>query len=310
MTPHRPSSGSMSSLHDECSLSDLTCHVKRDGHDPVASGGFADIYRGMLQNPEFVRVAIKAIRTYSAEEGNFYKKQKRLLREIKIWLTLKHINVLPLLGTTAGFGRFPAMVCPWIDNGSLTTYLEECYDKLSPVELLTLLNDAASGLQYLHSRSVVHGDLSGSNVLVCKAGRAYISDFGLSTLLTELGGSSFATSVHSRGTLRWTAPELLDLQDDEAKIVPSKHTDMYSFGSVALQILTGNVPYHYYVREAQIINAVSRGFTPRRPSNPLVTERRWMFMQWCWSSSNQPRSRPSGDDLVYFTSGELAGIMA
>lgn len=64
---------------------------------------------------------------------------QRLRREIKIWLTLKHINVLPLLGTTAGFGRFPAMVCPWVDNGSLTTYLEDHYDKLSVVEILTLV---------------------------------------------------------------------------------------------------------------------------------------------------------------------------
>lgn len=107
----------------------------------------------------------------------------------------------------------------------------------------------------------MHGDLSGvcditpisclcwdvdvqplqSNVLVCKNGRAYISDFGLSTLLTELGGSSFATSVHERGTLRWTAPELLDLDisEDEAessKVTPTKYSDVYSFGGVMLQV--------------------------------------------------------------------------
>lgn len=77
-------------------------------------------------------------------------------------------------------------------------------------------------------------------MLVCKNKRAYISDFGLSTLLTELGGPTFATSIHERGTLRWTAPELLDLQisEDEAEqsdIVPTKHSDVYSFGGVMLQ---------------------------------------------------------------------------
>ena len=78
-------------------------------------------------------------------------------------------------------------------------------------------------------------------MLVCKSGRAYISDFGLSTLLTELGGSSFATSVHERGTLRWTAPELFDLEisEDEvepSKVMPTKHSDVYSFGGVMLQV--------------------------------------------------------------------------
>ncbi|KAH0828154.1 WD40-repeat-containing domain protein [Lanmaoa asiatica] len=254
---------------------DLTSHVKRDGRDPVTSGGFADIYRGMLQtNWESIKVAIKAIRTYSAEDGNFFKKQKRLRREINIWLTLKHVNILPLLGTTTGFGRFPAMVCPWVDNGSLTAYLEDCHDKLSVVEILTLLNDAASGLQYL-----------------------------------------FATSVHAKGTLRWTAPELLDLRisEDEAEpsvITPTKHSDVYSFGGVMLQVLTGKVPYHYYTREAQVLHAVSRGMAPKRPSSALVTERRWMFIQWCWSTVDAFQSRPSGEDIVEFTNNELAEIIA
>ncbi|KAH0830106.1 WD40-repeat-containing domain protein [Lanmaoa asiatica] len=222
---------------------DLTNQITRDGHDPVASGGFADIYRGIFrENGESIKVAIKAIKTYSGEDDGFAKKQKvmhrsfpsgpaishlsshgrltsrfsqRLRREIKVWLNLKHVSVLPLLGTTMGFGRFPAMVCPWVENGALTSYLEDRHDSLSVVEILGLLNNVASGLQYLHSRSVVHGDLSGSNVLIRENGRAYIADFGLSMLLTELGGSTFATSFHARGTLRWTAPELLDLEVPE-----------------------------------------------------------------------------------------------
>ena len=78
-------------------------------------------------------------------------------------------------------------------------------------------------------------------MLVCKNRRAYISDFGLSTLLTEIGGPTFATSIHERGTLRWTAPELLGLEisEDEAEwseVIPTKHSDVYSFGSVMLQV--------------------------------------------------------------------------
>ncbi|KAG6375771.1 kinase-like domain-containing protein [Boletus reticuloceps] len=220
---------------------DLTNQVTRDGHDPVASGGFADIYQGVLQdNGRSTRVAIKAIKTYSGEDDRLSKKQKA---KIKVWLNLKHDNVLPFLGTTMGFGRFPAMVCPWVENGTLTLYLENRYDSLSVIGVLGLLNNVASGLQYLHSCSVVHGDLSGSNVLIHESGRACITDFGLSMLLTELGASTFATSFHTRGTLRWAAPELLDIEipvddmhQESPRVTPVTQSDVYSFGSIMLQV--------------------------------------------------------------------------
>ena len=62
-------------------------------------------------------------------------------------------------------------------------------------------------------------------------------------LLTELGGSTFATSFHARGTLRWTAPELLDLEvpedgmeEESPRVAPTTQSDVYSFGGVMLQV--------------------------------------------------------------------------
>ncbi|KAF9235060.1 kinase-like domain-containing protein, partial [Melanogaster broomeanus] len=255
---------------------------------------------------------------------------QRLRREIRVWLRLDHINVLPLLGTTTGFGQFPAMVCPWLENGALTSYLESRGDNITTVQRLDLLGDVAAGLQHLHSRSVVHGDLSGSNVLIRGDGRACITDFGLSTLLSELGGSTFATSCQARGTLRWTAPELLDLhvsedEDNPPQVDPTPQSDVYSFGRIMLQVLfysclmmmhlnnqqvlTGKVPYYYYTREAQVVHAIARGDIPKRPqatsSGALVTDRRWAFMQRCWSSVDAGRHRPSNEEIVEFTRCEL-----
>ncbi|KAF9233560.1 kinase-like protein, partial [Melanogaster broomeanus] len=235
---------------------------------------------------------------------------QRLRREIRVWLNLDHNNILPLFGTTMGFGQFPAMVSPWLESGALTSYLERRNDELTMEHRLALLSDVAAGLQHLHSRSVVHGDLSGSNVLVRGNGRAYITDFGLSTLLTELEGSTFATSCQARGTLRWTAPELLDLQMSEEnppQVVPTPQSDVYSFGRIMLQVLTGKVPYYYYAREAQVVHALSKGDTPKRPQagQVLVTDHRWAFMQRCWSSIDAGRRRPSDEEIVEFIRWEL-----
>ncbi|KAF9239100.1 kinase-like domain-containing protein, partial [Melanogaster broomeanus] len=248
---------------------------------------------------------------------------QRLRREIRVWLNLDHVNILPLFGTTMRFGQFPAMVCPWLENGALTSYLERRNDELTTEQRLVLVRincnllsgaDLISTLQLMHSRSVVHGDLSGSNVLIRGNGRACITDFGLSTMLTELGGSTFATSCHPRGTLRWTAPELLDLQVSEEEenppqVVPTPQSDVYSFGGIMLQVLTGKVPYCYYAREAQVVLALSKGDTPKRPqatsSRALVTDRRWTFMQRCWSTVDAGRQRPSDEEIVEFTRREL-----
>ena len=81
-----------------------------------------------------------------------------------------------------------------------------------------------------------------SNVLIDADGRACIADFGLSTILDEIGGSTFATSStgKTRGTLRWGAPELLGILDHEdAKaqhIGPTIQSDIYSFGGIMLQV--------------------------------------------------------------------------
>ncbi|KIJ06109.1 hypothetical protein PAXINDRAFT_140859 [Paxillus involutus ATCC 200175] len=202
------------------------------------------------------------------------------------------------------------MVCPWLENGSLTAYLERRYDTLTAVERLTLVSDVAAGLQYLHSRSVVHGDLSGANVLIHANGKARISDFGLSTLLTQLGGSTFATTHQVPGTLRWTAPELLDLQEHEDEenlphIAPSPQSDVYSFGRIMLQILTGKVPYHYFTREAQVVHAMSRGVNPKRPSQELVTDSQWTFIERCWTPVNADQSRPGDQEILEFAKQEL-----
>ncbi|KAF9233991.1 kinase-like domain-containing protein [Melanogaster broomeanus] len=273
--------------------SDLTGYIAKEGDHPIASGG------------RTIDVAVKAIRMYSADDDDDTQKKRRLRREIETWLKLNHINILQLFGTTMGFGQFPAMVCPWIENGALTSYLLRRDDNLTAGERLILISDVALGLQYLHSQSIVHGDLSGANVLIQDTGRACITDLGLSMLLTELGGTTFVTSFHPGGTLRWTAPELLGLQlseeENPPEVVPTPHSDVYSFGRIMLQVLTGKLPYHYYFHEGQVMLAISKGETPRRPDQELVTDRRWMFMQRCWSSVDAGRSRPSDEEMVEFT---------
>lgn len=282
-------------------FSDLTQHIRKQSNHPIAHGGFGDIWKCFLVLPtRFTEenVAVKAIRSYFFDENDRLKKDKRLRRELIIWQKLIHDNILPLYGVALGFGPFTAMVSPWAKNGSLTAYLESHRDLLIP-DRFKLLSDIANGLHYLHSNQVVHGDLSGSNVLVMENGTACLSDFGLSGVLSEFFGSSTFSSTIS-GNIRWGAPELFALpenQDGTSTNRPSKEADIYSFGSIMLQVLSGKVPYYYIKQQMQIIVMVVDGKKPRRPEEPQIADEHWNMIEHCWNASNV---RPTSEDILRF----------
>lgn len=68
--------------------------------------------------------------------------QQRIRREAYVWIDLKHVNILEFHGIVEGFGLLPALVAPWIENGSLDSYLkqpEHCDAVLGKVETLHIV---------------------------------------------------------------------------------------------------------------------------------------------------------------------------
>ncbi|KAG9317971.1 kinase-like domain-containing protein [Chiua virens] len=144
-----------------------------------------------------------------------------------------------------------------------------------------------------------------SNVLIKDNGKACLSDFGLSRIFMETTGSSYLTST-IRGSVRWAAPELFEVDEEQQEhVLPSLQSDIYSFGSTMLQVLTGKIPYHYYKNDAQVLIALSRGLRPARPEEPNIDDVHWEFMQRCWANQSKwssKNARPSIEDVVGFLS--------
>ncbi|KIK40677.1 hypothetical protein CY34DRAFT_256191 [Suillus luteus UH-Slu-Lm8-n1] len=178
------------------------------------------------------------------------------------------------------------MICPWADNGALTGFLERQQDVLSSQDKFALLNDIALGLQYLHNESVVHGDLTGSNVLIYGNGRACLADFGLSTIVLEF-------------------IELCEAPEDN-EISLSSECDIYSFGSITLQVLTCKVPYCNVRNDIVVLGQVIKGKKPEPPKESQIAPRHWGFIERCWL----PRaSRPSVGDIVAFVACERQALL-
>lgn len=90
----------------------------------------------------------------------------------------------------------------------------------------------------VHTTEIIHGDLTGTNILIDENRNACLTGFGLSAIKAEFEGSSYWSSTVN-GSMRYRAPELLPPIDgdlyDFAPIVTSA-CDIYSLGSVMLQV--------------------------------------------------------------------------
>ncbi|KAF8962977.1 TKL/TKL-ccin protein kinase [Flammula alnicola] len=286
-------------------LPDLTDSVVKEGQFPIAHGGYSDVWRATWKRDQCdMKVAVKVLRNTTSDPTTKEKLIKRLRHELHIWKQLTHPHVLELCGTVSNFGPDASMVCPWRKNGSITKYLERSGDILSVEDRLKLIAEVADGLAYLHSCSVVHGDLTGSNVLIDDELHAQLCDFGLSTLLLEecqddgISVQSVYTS-HLGGSVRWADAYLFRSFDDDKPPIIGTPNDIYSFGSVMLEILSGRMPYHYLRTDAQVVIQLHQGIKPRRPASTFVDDDQWDVIQRCWKES--PEDRPTAQDVLRFT---------
>ncbi|KAJ8590691.1 kinase-like protein [Rhizopogon salebrosus TDB-379] len=292
------------SLDDEAwnhqRIFDLTGQLCNIPQYPTVSGGYGDVWKcDLIKDGSVLKVAVKAIRRQGeSDDDAFTKAIKKGKRELEVWMKLRHDHVLPLYGIAHEFrpGTI-VMVCPWLENGTVTSFIGSRRD-LSASHRSQLIGDVAVGLHYLHSKCIVHGDLTGSNILVCAQERAHIADFGLSVMLAEDGDDKLSHSL--TGAARWAAPELTLLTGyTDARHLLSLQSDMYSFGSIMFHILSGIMPYHG-LSNNQVIGAIARGKRPLRPENVQINDRHWNFIQRCWLPFEERLFRPSADDACDF----------
>ncbi|KAK1230558.1 hypothetical protein PQX77_006358 [Marasmius sp. AFHP31] len=244
---------------------------------PVDGGGYADMWKGRLGKS---LVCLKILRIF--KEPEVQQVLKECNPEAVLWKQLRHPNVLPFLGVFLDTSGRPCLVSPWMENGNLTQYIESADPAFSQRVLLAF--DVASGLAYLHEKSIVHGDLKGLNVLITPDLRACISNFGLSIVAETSLRFSNTSSAFSGGTTQYQAPEVVRLNISK----PTKESDVYSYGCVAYEVK----------RDIAVGPCIMNGARPERPTdipNLQMSDELWTVMEECWKT--EPPERPSAGDL-------------
>jgi len=201
----------------------------------IGAGGFGKVYRGYYRGHE---VAVKAARRDPDEEpGEGYKK---VLQEGKLFWLLKHENVVGLLGVCLEEPNL-CLVMEYARGGALNRMLGG--RKIRPDVLIDWAIQIARGMNYLHQGapiSIVHRDLKSSNILISERVEKEeellfktlkITDFGLAREVNH------TTKISAAGTYAWMAPEVIKTSKF------SKGSDVWSYGIVLWELLTGETPY-------------------------------------------------------------------
>ncbi|XP_011082787.1 probable LRR receptor-like serine/threonine-protein kinase At1g53440 [Sesamum indicum] len=208
-----------------------------DNANKIGEGGFGPVYKGVLSDGTVI--AVKQLSAKS-KQGN-----REFVNEIGMISALQHPNLVKLFGCCIE-GNQLLLIYEYLENNCLARALfgrEEQRLNLDWQTRKKICIGIARGLAYLHEESrlkIVHRDIKATNVLLDKDLNAKISDFGLAKLDEE---ENTHISTRIAGTVGYMAPEyaMRGYLTDKA--------DVYSFGIVALEIVSGKSNTNYRPKE-------------------------------------------------------------
>jgi serine/threonine protein kinase len=174
-------------------------------------------------------VALKVLTADLAGNRSF---RERFVREAQTAARLDHPNIVPVFDAGEAEGLL-YIAMKYIDGVDLGHVLD-AEDHLSPQRTVDLLGDIADALDVAHAAGMVHRDMKPGNVLVDNV-RSYLTDFGLTKRIASR--TALTAADRTVGTAAYLAPEQIRGQDVDAR------TDIYAFGCVLYECLTGDVPF-------------------------------------------------------------------
>ncbi|KAH0787718.1 TKL family protein kinase [Histomonas meleagridis] len=230
--------------------------------EEIGSGQAGRVIHGILK-PTNCEVAVKILhnRVLSSSDMEMFK------REIFTMAVLRHPSLVRFYGYTS---EPPfCILTEYMPNGSLYDFLHDHPDQLSPTERTLIALDIARGLEYLHGRGIIHRDLKSLNILLDQRKRAKICDFGL----IRMKSSDPMTGLV--GTACWMAPEVLI-----SSPCYDEKVDVYSFGILLWELLTGERPYFDIDYGQLTFEIVEKNRRPIIPEN--VPKNLKELIEKCW----------------------------
>ncbi len=197
--------------------------------EEIGKGGMATVYRAYQPNLDRY-VAVKIIHRAIALDA---ASLERFQREARLLTRLVHPHLLPIYDYNAEHDP-PYIVMRYLDSGTLKGIIDK--GTLPHEEIIHMLRQLASALDYAHRNNVIHRDIKPSNVMLDQDGNAFLTDFGIARTIEA--GQDMTQSGFALGTPGYMSPE----QGMGVDGLNSR-ADIYSLGIMTFQMLTGKMPY-------------------------------------------------------------------
>ncbi|KAJ4867228.1 ACT-like protein tyrosine kinase family protein [Raphanus sativus] len=238
------------------------------GHK-IASGSYGDLYKGTYYSQE---VAIKILKPERLDS----ELEKEFSQEVFIMRKVRHKNVVQFIGACTKPPHL-CIVTEFMPGGSVYDYLHKQKGVFKLPALFKVAIDICKGMNYLHQNNIIHRDLKAANLLLDENEVVKVADFGVARVKAQTGVMTAET-----GTYRWMAPEVIEHKPYDHK------ADVFSYGIVLWELLTGKIPYEYMTPLQAAVGVVQKGLRPKIPKKTHPKMRELMERLW----EKDPTLRP------------------
>uniref|UniRef100_A0A0D9XTC3 Receptor kinase-like protein Xa21 n=1 Tax=Leersia perrieri TaxID=77586 RepID=A0A0D9XTC3_9ORYZ len=266
----------------------------------LGSGSFGSVYKGAFDSQDDESTTIVAVKVLKLEAPSALKS---FTAECEALRNMRHRNLVKIVTICSsidnGGNDFKAIVYELMPNGSLEDWLHPATTdqaelrNLNLHQRVTILLDVAYALDYLHCHGpepVVHCDIKSSNVLLDAHMVAHVGDFGLARILVQ--GNSLlqqsTSSVGIRGTIGYAAPEY------GVGNFASTHGDIYSYGILVLETVTGKRPTDSMLRPGLSLRQYVEPGLHGRVMDVVDIKLVLDFDDWVQTPNDSPCRRISG----------------
>ncbi|KAK5615892.1 Rik1-associated factor 1 [Crenichthys baileyi] len=213
-------------------------------HSHIGAGSFGTVYKGKWHGD----VAVKILKVIdpTPEQLQAFRNEVAVLRKTR------HVNILLFMGYMTKDNL--AIVTQWCEGSSLYKHIHVLETNFTMIQLIDIARQTAQGMDYLHAKNIIHRDMKSNNIFLHEGLTVKIGDFGLATVKSRWTGSNQVEQPS--GSILWMAPEVIRMEDNNPY---SFQSDVYSYGIVLFELMTGELPYSLIASRDQIIYMVGRG---------------------------------------------------
>jgi serine/threonine protein kinase len=199
---------------------------------PLGQGGMARVYRAYQENLDR-EVAIKVLPPWYAADRNFVE---RFQLEARLVARLSHPNIVTVHDANEVNGHL-YIVMQLVDGGTLRQRLDQLPQRqMAPAEVIAVFVPLADALAYAHDQGIIHRDIKPVNVLMDRARRPILSDFGIAKVLASTQ-ENLTRPGAGVGTPEYMSPE-------QCHGGPVDHrADIYALGVLLFEAMTGRPPF-------------------------------------------------------------------